>query len=146
MGIDPTPRMFYATEQVERACADISAEYSLQISINNAINTEKLKHEGFHLKCNNDIAEIFAADQSGVLYGCLELAGRIRSKQALPSHLEIIDDPVLRNALIIGNTKLNLPEVNIHAFTYETGIHTLEMIGSGSYIILGIVPDGFKLT
>jgi hypothetical protein len=32
-----------------------------------------------------------------------------------------------------------LPRVNVHAFRYEAGRQKIEMIGKGSYVILGVV-------
>lgn len=52
---------------------------------------------------------------------------------------------VLENAAVIGNGKNKLPPVNVHAFKYEKGKQTLEMIGEGSYLILGVVPADAKL-
>lgn len=49
-------------------------------------------------------------------------------------------DPVLDDAAEIGDGKIKLPKVNVHAFRYDKGRHTLEMIGRGSYLILGVVP------
>ena len=37
-----------------------------------------------------------------------------------------------------------MPKVNVHAFNYDKGRHTLEMIGEGNYIILGVVPADAK--
>ena len=54
-------------------------------------------------------------------------------------------DPVLRNAATIGDGTLRLPSVNVHAFNYDKGRHTLEMIGTGSYVILGLVPMDAKI-
>jgi DUF1680 family protein len=51
-------------------------------------------------------------------------------------------DPVLRNAVAIEG----LPNVDVHAFRYEAGKHKLELIGKGSFIVLGIVPDSIKIT
>jgi len=49
-------------------------------------------------------------------------------------------DTVLENVAEIGDAKIKLPKVNVHAFRYEKGKHTLEMIGTGSYVILGVIP------
>jgi hypothetical protein len=49
-------------------------------------------------------------------------------------------DPVLEDVAEIGDAKIKLPKVNVHAFRYEKGKHTLEMIGNGSYVILGVIP------
>jgi hypothetical protein len=50
-------------------------------------------------------------------------------------------EPVLRNAASIEES----PSVNVHAFRYEPGRHRLELIGSGSFVVLGVVPEGTKL-
>jgi hypothetical protein len=36
------------------------------------------------------------------------------------------------------------PGVDIHAFRFEAGRNRLELIGSGSYVILGVVPQSAK--
>lgn len=50
-------------------------------------------------------------------------------------------DPVLRNALAIDEC----PNVNVHAFRYEPGRYKLELIGKGSFVILGVVPQSVEL-
>jgi len=50
-------------------------------------------------------------------------------------------DPVLRNAAAIDEC----PNLNVHAFRYEPGRHKLEMIGKGSFVVLGIVPQSVEL-
>jgi hypothetical protein len=50
-------------------------------------------------------------------------------------------DTVLRNAAVIDQC----PNVNIHAFRYGPGRHKLEMIGTGSFVILGVVPQSEEL-
>ena len=37
-------------------------------------------------------------------------------------------------------------KVKVHAFRYEAGRNTLEMIGHGSYVILGVVPAEVELS
>jgi hypothetical protein len=37
------------------------------------------------------------------------------------------------------------PNVNVHAFRYEPGRHRLELIGKGSFVVLGVVPVSVKL-
>jgi len=37
------------------------------------------------------------------------------------------------------------PNVNVHAFRYDAGRQKLELIGQGSFVILGIVPQSVKL-
>ncbi len=50
-------------------------------------------------------------------------------------------DAVLRNAAAIDEC----PNVNVHAFRYEPGRHKLELIGKGSFVVLGVVPQSAKL-
>ena len=48
---------------------------------------------------------------------------------------------ILRNAAAIDEC----PNVNVHAFRYEPGRHKLELIGKGSFVILGVVPQSVEL-
>lgn len=50
-------------------------------------------------------------------------------------------DPVLRNAVAIDEC----PNVNVHAFRYEPGRYKLELIGKGSFVVLGVVPQSVEL-
>jgi hypothetical protein len=50
-------------------------------------------------------------------------------------------EPVIRNAAIIQDC----PPVDVHAFRYEKGRQKLEMIGKGSFVILGVVPQSVQL-
>ena len=50
-------------------------------------------------------------------------------------------ETVLRHAADIEQC----PEVDVHAFRYEAGRQKLELIGKGSFVILGIVPQSVKL-
>ena len=50
-------------------------------------------------------------------------------------------EPVLRNAASVEEC----PDVNVHAFRYEPGRHRLELIGKGSFIVLGVVPQSVEL-
>ena len=50
-------------------------------------------------------------------------------------------DPVLRNAAAIDEC----PNVNVHAFRYEPGRYKLELIGKGSFVVLGVVPQSVEL-
>jgi len=50
-------------------------------------------------------------------------------------------DTLLENAVTISSC----PKVNLHAFRFEAGRQKLELIGKGSFVILGIVPQTVKL-
>lgn len=93
-GDKASPRISYATEQVRIACDEVSASGVLQVSVQGKGGSDKLKPEGFRLKSLGDnAAEVVGANQSGVLYGCLELAKRIRAGKAIPAKLDFTDAP-----------------------------------------------------
>ena len=50
-------------------------------------------------------------------------------------------DTVLENAATISSS----PNVNLHAFRFDAGKQKLELIGKGSFVILGVVPQSMKL-
>jgi hypothetical protein len=50
-------------------------------------------------------------------------------------------EPVLRNATVIDNS----PGLNVHAFRFEAGRQKLELIGKGSFVVLGVVPQSVEL-
>jgi hypothetical protein len=50
-------------------------------------------------------------------------------------------DPVIRNGAAIQEC----PGLNVHAFRYEAGRHKLEMIGTGSFVVFGVVPQTVNL-
>jgi len=92
--VKATPRMIYATEQVRLACTEVGARGTLRVRLQGAGGRDKLKPEGFRLKgLRNDTVEVVGADQSGVLYGCLELVDRIRAAKAIPAKLDFTDAP-----------------------------------------------------
>lgn len=50
-------------------------------------------------------------------------------------------DTVIENAAAVASC----PNVNIHAFRFDAGRQKLELIGKGSFVIFGIVPQTVKL-
>jgi hypothetical protein len=50
-------------------------------------------------------------------------------------------DSIIENAVLIPT----LPGVDVHAFRYDAGRQKLELIGTGSFVILGVVPQSVKL-
>jgi hypothetical protein len=50
-------------------------------------------------------------------------------------------DTVIENAATISGC----PGVNIHAFRFDAGLQKLELIGKGSFVILGVVPQSITL-
>lgn len=103
-----TPRITYAIEQVRAACNEVSVGAAIHVSLQGSGGADKLKPEGFRLKRLNDHSlSIAGADQSGVLYGCLELAERIRKAGAMPTKLDVTDAPEFKlRGPCIGMQKL----------------------------------------
>jgi hypothetical protein len=50
-------------------------------------------------------------------------------------------EPVLTNAAVIES----LPGLNVHAFRFDAGRQKLELIGKGSFVVLGVVPQSAEL-
>ena len=93
-GEKASPRINYAMERVRAACDEVSAGGTVTVSVQGVGGADKLKPEGFRLKSlGGNSVEVVGADQSGVLYGCLELADRIRASRAMPAGLDITDAP-----------------------------------------------------
>ena len=50
-------------------------------------------------------------------------------------------DTAIENAAVISGC----PNVNVHAFRFDAGRQKLELIGKGSFVILGVVPQSIKM-
>ena len=77
--------------------------------------------EGYILAAGpNDVTVVAGHDDSGVLYGCLELAERIRASGKLPGDLDITDAPVFRlRGPCIGMQKTyELPDLGQYNYPY----------------------------
>ncbi len=76
--------------------------------------------EGFIIESKNDVTIIAGGDDSGTLYGCLELADRIKKAGALSKDFRFIDKPamVLRGTCIgMQKTRL-LPGRKVYEYPY----------------------------
>jgi len=76
--------------------------------------------EGFALVSNKDITVIAGSDDSGALYGSLELIRLIKKTRKLPEHLRISDKPVftLRGPCIGMQKTYVLPDKGIYNYPY----------------------------
>lgn len=81
---------------------------------------KKPAKEGFVVKSSNGVTVIKGADASGVLYGCLELADRIKKDKKLPVSLNITDQPemVMRGACIGVQKPVYLPGHDVYEYPY----------------------------
>jgi hypothetical protein len=85
------------------------------------IETNELRKEGFLLaNCSKQILVVAGADDSGTLYGCLELAKRIRQEGKLPEKLHFSDAPqmVLRGPCIGMQKTYILPGRHVYEYPY----------------------------
>jgi hypothetical protein len=82
---------------------------------------------------------------------CRVLVGYFQSEDALWLQVPALEhvahanerggyDVLLADAAAIDK----LPKVDVHAFRYEAGRQKIEMIGAGSYVILGVIPAEVK--
>ncbi|WP_243349244.1 hypothetical protein [Parabacteroides sp. FAFU027] len=81
---------------------------------------KKPAKEGFAIKSADGVTIIKGADASGVLYGCLELADRIKKDKKLPASLNITDQPemVMRGACIGVQKTVYLPGHDVYEYPY----------------------------
>lgn len=76
--------------------------------------------EGFAIKRNKDIIVVAGADESGILYGCLELADIIEVQGRLPVNLDITDQPemIMRGTCIGLQKTTYLPGRKVYEYPY----------------------------
>jgi hypothetical protein len=82
--------------------------------------TKGLAKEGFVIEAANKKINITGADESGVLYGCLELLEQVKATKKLPANLKLQDQPemVLRGACIGVQKPYYLPGRNVYEYPY----------------------------
>jgi len=76
--------------------------------------------EGFIIESNNSNILIGGADESGTLYGCLELANQINETGKVPEEINIIDQPemVMRGTCIGLQKTTYLPGRTVYEYPY----------------------------
>ncbi len=76
--------------------------------------------EGFVIKRNKDIIVIAGADESGILYGCLELSDITLVQGRLPVNLDLTDQPemIMRGTCIGLQKTTYLPGRNVYEYPY----------------------------
>jgi hypothetical protein len=142
----PHVRVVFGAEKLAKALTD--AGYTVQVALKSAlpssqgvivigkINDELVKKasaaykmapgkmpgkEGFTI---NAISQgkwiIGGADESGVLYGCIELAGIVKEKRLLPETISVTDQPemVLRGSCIGIQKTTYLPGRTVYEYPY----------------------------
>lgn len=105
-GSHPTPRELYAAEQLRSAAAALPSSATIVLA---PLGDPALKPfaqelaalsastpEAFALRRSGSTLIVAGSDASGVLYGALELAGRLQGARKLPAALELDDHPHLK--------------------------------------------------
>lgn len=142
IGSDAAPRVDYGAHKLAEAlnASGVSATVASQSSeagirrivvgtvdspqIRNAIQL-KLKspipHEGFMLtSCPDGSIAVIGGDDSGSLYGCMELASRVQASHELPTQISFADHPafVLRGTCIGMQKTYILPGRKVYEYPY----------------------------
>ena len=81
---------------------------------------EPLRKEGFSIVSSQNNIVIAGFDESGALYGCLELADQIKKEKALPQKIDLNDAPemVLRGTCIGLQKPTYLPGRAVYEYPY----------------------------
>jgi len=78
------------------------------------------RKEGFAIQANKNVLAVAGADESGTLYGCMELVEKIKKEGAIPASVKLFDQPemVLRGTCI-GLQKIEyLPGRGVYEYPY----------------------------
>ncbi|HEV2292693.1 MAG TPA: hypothetical protein VGR35_02495 [Tepidisphaeraceae bacterium] len=111
-----SPRVRYGAQRLTDAVAALPSRI-----IRLAINDPALGREAFRIASQPDGSiTITGGDDSGVLYGCLELANRARSAKQLPHEIHFTDKPVMvLRGPCIGMQKTSLlPGRKVYEYPY----------------------------
>jgi len=88
-----TPRELLGVERLRSALADVSRP-GARVTVRVAATAEFADaKEAFRLSRNGDEWLVTGSDASGALYGCLELARRVRDTGRLPEQIDFTDHP-----------------------------------------------------
>ncbi|MGN6369803.1 MAG: alpha-d-galacturonidase [Phycisphaerae bacterium] len=126
---DASPRMEYGAGRVAAALRSVGKQAPIVHTdspthggaIHLAVDkVNGLKPEGFELKSEGDVLAVRGADDSGVLYGCLELASRIVQAKGIPAKLEFRDAPsmIMRGPCVGMQKTYILPGHKVYEYPY----------------------------
>ena len=123
------PRIEYGAGKLREALrgAGYAADVSMSepkrgpfTTISIRVFADSTRKEGFNISSDNGNITIVGADASGALYGCLELAERIKESGKLPTAINFSDKPemVLRGACIGMQKPVYLPGREVYEYPY----------------------------
>ncbi len=85
-----------------------------------SLKSSEIGAEGFVIESKTNVTIIVGGDDSGTLYGCMELAGRIKASGRLPKDYSFADKPsmVLRGSCIGMQKTRILPRRRVYEYPY----------------------------
>jgi len=145
--VNPVPRVQFGIDKLSSALKDVGYEVTVsqesQIPQNSPLivigtlgkstlidsviksgfhtfESNEVGSEGFLLESRNDVTVITGCDDTGTLYGCMELADRIKKDSALPKGFRFADKPlmVLRGPCIGMQKTQLLPGRRVYEYPY----------------------------
>ena len=126
---DASPRIRYGAERLQQAFAAHPNSAVQRVTLANrgdsaapgALRADELRREGFILAAERDgVITIVGADDTGVLYGCLELARRVAAGETLKAGFRFTDAPafVVRGPCIGMQKTYLLPGRKVYEYPY----------------------------
>ncbi|MDR3792592.1 MAG: hypothetical protein P4L03_04340 [Terracidiphilus sp.] len=126
-GSAPSPREQYAAAEIREAAATLPGSTTIVLArLGDPVLTPYAKDlatlsattpEAFALRRSGSTLIVAGSDASGVLYGALDLASRVRTKHSLPEKLSVDDLPHLKlRGAVIGMQK---PEITYDGAEYD---------------------------
>ena len=81
---------------------------------------DTLKKEGYSIQSSSKVIYIAGADNSGILYGCLELINRLNTEGQLPKEIHMTDQPgmIMRGTCIGLQKTAYLPGRTVYEYPY----------------------------
>jgi len=81
---------------------------------------DTLKKEGYTIQSSSKVIYIAGADNSGILYGCLELINRLNTEGQLPKEIHMTDQPgmIMRGTCIGLQKTAYLPGRTVYEYPY----------------------------
>ena len=92
----PAPREVFGIERLRAALEPVHQSGSSVAVAERPAEFDRNASEAFRLTQSGDTWRVTGSDPSGVLYGCLELARRVRESGRLPETLDFADAPHFR--------------------------------------------------
>jgi hypothetical protein len=131
---NPTPRELFAEERLEQAIAGLPGDEQILL----ATRLDPLlkpydkqipdfwpdAKEAFLLRRLGNTVIVAGYDPSGVLYGAMELADRIRATHALPATLDFQDHPQLKLSLHTRGVSVVLRQSGVDEVSRHAGRRT----------------------